>query len=78
MNNSIKHSNCHHLTVTLKSVQTGLEISIIDDGTGFDPHEAKNGNGLNNMESRVKEIKGRMTINSENRRTIVDLKIPIT
>ena len=78
MNNSIKHSNCHHLTVTLKSVQTGLEISIIDDGTGFDPHEAKNGNGLINMESRVKEMKGSMSINSVNSHTIVALHIPIT
>lgn len=78
MNNAIKHADCHQLTVTFKSAPAGLEISIADDGVGFDPRLIKNGNGLINMESRVKEMKGSITIQSENKNTHVDLKIPIT
>lgn len=78
MNNAIKHSACQHLTVAFKSISTALEISIIDDGTGFDPLLVKNGNGLFNMESRVKELKGSISIHSENNNTIVALRIPIT
>ena len=52
MNNAIKHSNCEHLTVSFKSIPKGLNISIADDGKGFDPEKIKYGNGLINMESR--------------------------
>jgi ligand-binding sensor domain-containing protein/two-component sensor histidine kinase len=78
MNNAIKHSACQHLTVVFKSVPAGLEISIVDDGTGFDPLAVKNGNGLFNMESRVKEMKGSISIHSKNNNTVVALRIPIT
>jgi ligand-binding sensor domain-containing protein/two-component sensor histidine kinase len=78
MNNAIRHADCHQLTVTFKSVPAGLEISITDDGAGFDPRLIKNGNGLINMESRVKEMKGSITIQSENKNTHVELNIPIT
>jgi hypothetical protein len=78
MNNAIKHADCRQLTVTFKSVPSGLEISVTDDGAGFDPRLIKNGNGLINMESRVKEMKGSISIRSENKNTHVDLKIPIT
>jgi ligand-binding sensor domain-containing protein/two-component sensor histidine kinase len=78
MNNAIRHSGCHQLTVTFKSVAGSLEIAVADDGTGFDPQSVRNGNGLVNMESRVKEMKGSLTIHSENQNTVVALKIPIT
>jgi signal transduction histidine kinase len=78
MNNAIKHSDCDQLTVSVRSVLAGLEISIADDGKGFEPQLVKTGNGLINMESRVKEMKGSMTIHSENKNTILSLKIPIT
>jgi len=78
MNNAIKHSNCEHLTVSFKSIPKGLDISIADDGKGFDPEKIKHGNGLNNMESRVNEMKGSFSIRSENKNTIVNLKVPIT
>ena len=78
MNNAIKHSNCKHLTVSFKSVPKGLDISIADDGKGFDQEKIKYGNGLNNMESRVNEMKGSISIHSEHKNTIVTLKVPIT
>lgn len=78
MNNAIKHSECRHLKVTLKSTAGALKISVVDDGKGFDPLLVRSGNGLFNMESRVKEMKGSISIHSGNKCTVVDLMIPIT
>jgi ligand-binding sensor domain-containing protein len=78
MNNAIKHSGCKRLMVLFRSGPTGLQISVEDDGTGFDLGEIKRGNGLSNMESRIKELKGSLTIGSKGRGTLVSLKIPLT
>ena len=78
INNAIRHSQCKHLTVSFKSTPTAIDISIIDDGKGFDPKTIKYGNGLINMESRVNEMKGTIVINSAENNTIVSLKVPIT
>lgn len=78
MNNAIKHADCHRLTVTVKPIQDGLAISIADDGIGFDRKIAKTGNGLHNMESRIKELNGSMSIHSMHKNTVVALRIPIT
>jgi ligand-binding sensor domain-containing protein len=77
MNNAIKHSNCNNLTVSFKSYPKGLNISIADDGNGFDPGKIKYGNGLINMKSRVNEMKGNFNIQSVNKITIVSLMVPI-
>jgi signal transduction histidine kinase len=41
-----------------------LEISLSDDGTGFDESIISKGNGLKNMENRAVQIKGRIKIKS--------------
>jgi ligand-binding sensor domain-containing protein len=78
MNNAIKHADCHMLTVTVKSQAGSLEISVIDNGKGFDAKLVRTGNGLANMESRVREMKGSVSIRSENQHTEVVFKVPIT
>jgi signal transduction histidine kinase len=78
MNNAIKHADCHKLSVTVKSQAGSLEISVSDDGKGFDPQLVRTGNGLFNMESRVKEMKGSVRILSENQYTEVVFRVPIT
>jgi len=78
MSNAIRHADCHHLTVTFKSFAAALEISIMDDGIGFDPKSVKNGNGLSNMESRAREMKGYISFHSENRATVISLHLPVT
>ncbi len=78
MNNAIRHADCHILKVTVKSQAGSLEISVIDDGKGFDPRSVRTGNGLFNMESRVQEMKGNVNILSENQHTAVVFRIPIT
>ena len=77
MNNAIKHSDCKNLSVSFKFISSVLDISIEDDGKGFDPQLIKNGNGLINMESRIKEMNGDISIRSDKKNTVVALQIPI-
>ena len=60
INNSIKHSNCKHITLDANLRNDVLEISLSDDGTGFDEKIITSGNGLRNMENRAEQIGGRI------------------
>ncbi|HTQ29459.1 MAG TPA: two-component regulator propeller domain-containing protein [Puia sp.] len=77
MNNAIKHADCKNLSVSFTCISSVLHISIADDGKGFDPQKIKHGNGLVNMESRVKEMKGDMSIRSDEKNTTVVFRMPI-
>ncbi len=64
LNNSIKHSNCKNITLEANLRNDVLEISLSDDGKGFDESKLSKGNGLKNMENRAAQIKGRIKIKS--------------
>lgn len=66
--NSINHSNCKNVNISLKYFENGLSLEIIDDGCGFnyiDATEKKNSSsGIRNMQNRSSLIKGNFSINS--------------
>jgi signal transduction histidine kinase len=65
LNNTIKHSNCSLVEMTILSNNNQLIIYINDNGNGFDMSEQnKNGNGLKNMISRVNDSNGNADIKS--------------
>ena len=76
--NSLKHSHCKKITVTLDHNVSGLMIRVSDDGKGFDPQSIKSeGIGLNNMERRIKIIGGTFDLQSQpGAGTILNLYIP--
>ena len=76
--NSLKHSCCKKITVTLHPDESGLNIMVSDDGTGFDLQAVKSeGIGLNNMERRLKIIGGTFDLQSQpGSGTILSLYIP--
>ena len=79
INNSLKYSGCKNLYVVLRNEDHRLHININDDGKGFDPQKTFNGNGLKNMQSRAKEIKAELKIDSGlNRGASVRLFLNIT
>ncbi len=54
-------------------------LTIIDDGSGFDVNKAKSGIGLKNMNTRISEINGSISITSEKETgTTVTIEVPIT
>lgn len=65
LNNAIKHAQASRITVTLKAGEP-LEVSVEDDGIGFDPEAFKKdtssgkGLGLFNIENRARLLGGKL------------------
>jgi two-component system NarL family sensor kinase len=64
LQNINKHANAKNIRITFKKIEETLLVSITDDGVGFDSSKIKNGIGLKNIKSRVKEIGGKLQLNS--------------
>jgi signal transduction histidine kinase len=65
--NSIKHSHCKNIFISLNTSEDILwELTIRDDGIGFDATQTKsNGIGLTNMKNRAEIIGADFLLESE-------------
>lgn len=78
LNNSLKHSEAKNIRILLTTGDYVM-IQLSDDGKGFDTGKKNvyKGNGLNNMNSRMKAFKGEFKLVSEKGKgTQVTIKIP--
>jgi signal transduction histidine kinase len=76
LNNIVKHAHATEVHLGMRFGKE-LNISIRDNGKGFDPSSVRRGaNGLNNMRKRVKRLRARMDIRS-NEGTSVQFDIPL-
>jgi PAS domain S-box-containing protein len=64
LNNIIKHAMPQRVHISLKQSGAVINLSIHDDGNGFDPKINSTGIGLRNMKSRVEMENGCMCITS--------------
>ena len=75
INNAVKYSICTVLTVDFIAKNKQLEITISDNGCGFDTTKRGARNGITNMERRAKQIGMDFSIKSEkNKGTLISLK----
>lgn len=75
--NVLKHSHASQLRLRIHSGSgEALELSIEDNGCGFDPALAARGEGLGNMKSRAERIGARLAIDSAPGSTRVALRVP--
>ena len=78
LNNIIKHAEATKIIVRLYCQKESLEIEIEDNGKGFDKNNISDSNGLKNIMSRARHLKGNATIQSEiGEGTILKIKIPL-
>jgi signal transduction histidine kinase len=56
INNAVKYSDARLIELSVKVTNNLLEITISDDGKGFDVESVRRGNGLNNMQKRANEL----------------------
>jgi hypothetical protein len=79
VNNAYKYSQAKTVTVSISTRENKLRMSISDDGTGFVLSEPSlQGNGLNNMKFRSKEIHAHLQISSRPQEgTRIELKLPL-
>jgi len=65
LNNSLKHSRAAQVAVSLGRGVAGLELSVADNGCGFDPQRLPPGGlGLRNMAERAERLGGALEIDS--------------
>ena len=78
--NSMKHGQCKHITVSLVKKLSSLQLLLKDDGIGFDMDTLQsNGIGLKNIKKRVALIGGTMQLESQNKLgTALTIEIPIS
>lgn len=79
LQNSIKHSFAKHITIQIKNTDAHFELTIEDDGRGFDIEKAKKESlGLRNMQHRTQLLGGTIEWKQgENNGTIILIKIPM-
>ncbi len=66
INNSLKHSGCNAINMSLILNEGTLALEYTDDGHGFDPQSMMDcGMGLSNIASRINSLNGTLDITSE-------------
>ena len=65
INNAIKYAEASEIKIDLFEEKNQLKIVIKDNGKGFDKNSIILGNGLSNMEKRMREVNGEIIINTK-------------
>ncbi len=78
VNNALKYSEASLIKVRIAKAAADenekVEVSIFDDGIGFQVEKAKSGNGLANIKKRAKELGGKVEVTSKEKAgTVVKL-----
>lgn len=83
LNNIMKHAKAKKVSITLSNEKNKyISLTVIDDGKGFDMKKTKKsrvgGNGLGNLQTRVRLLNGTIKIESEvGKGTSIFVKIPL-
>ncbi len=64
LNNIIKYAKAKKVKINVFLTKTEINLSIIDDGIGFNPDDLKTGIGLGNIKRRTEMFAGKLIINS--------------
>lgn len=64
INNSIKYSEASTITINIITNRKNIQITITDNGKGFDPQTVKKGYGLKNMQYRAEQIRYQVKLSS--------------
>jgi signal transduction histidine kinase len=78
MKNILKHAQAKEVIVQLTIEATALMLVVEDDGKGFDNSKPHKGIGLENIQSRVTYLNGRLDIESEiGRGSTFTIQVPL-
>lgn len=76
--NCKKHAKASKITINFSVRKKYVHLGIIDDGIGFDTTINKKGIGLQNLQERIEELNGKLTISSEvGKGTQTGIQIPL-
>ena len=75
INNAAKHSDAKNVMVNIFQKGSDIEMTIKDDGKGFDATQPSYGNGMTTLRKRVEDLRGHFNIQSQkNEGTVLTLK----
>jgi signal transduction histidine kinase len=78
LTNCVRHAQARFIHVSVAGRDDRLEVSVSDDGIGFDPARRREGLGLRGIDERVKELGGSMTVYSTaTRGTTITIDLPM-
>jgi signal transduction histidine kinase len=79
LQNCNKYANAAKIEVVFELIQDSIQLTISDNGNGFDAKSKKKGIGLQNMVSRTNECKGKLDVDStKGLGTTIQILIPLT
>jgi signal transduction histidine kinase len=76
--NIARHSGCSEARIALSLHGHHLRMEVQDNGCGFDLHHRPSGNGLSNIEARVRQLQGRLRVDStpgQGTRLALDIRV---
>ena len=79
LTNALAHSRASRIVVqgAVGGSPPRLELSVIDDGCGFDQRTTAVGRGLSTMDRRARRIGAQLTVHSSDRGTRVDVRVEL-
>jgi len=77
--NSLRHAQAKNITVQINQFEETLNLTVEDDGNGFNMYEKKkSGIGFQNIEARAEKLHAKFTIDSSpGKGTIAILDVPV-
>ena len=74
-----KYSHATNAWITISCSKSNLDVTIEDNGRGFDADDRKSGHGISTMRQRTQMLKGQFVIESgHNEGTKIRCQIPLT
>ena len=78
VHNCARHAQATRVRIAIEIAGPQLQVTVGDNGCGFDPAESSGGWGLANMKKRAKELGGEMELESlPGSGTTITLKVPL-
>lgn len=77
MNNIVKYAKASVVRISVQACMQNIDVTISDNGVGFDKRKVTKGLGINNMKNRAEVYKGDFRIRStEGNGTVVQVTFP--
>jgi signal transduction histidine kinase len=62
LHNIVKHARARHVRISLRESQRVFQLTVSDDGIGFDPAQILGGHGLPSVRQRAEQLGGKLRI----------------